>query len=76
MNVNGLEKEHRERSEETQTGGLVVLDVTKRMGLSAVSTVRFARATPYFRHWCRSDLCQRSYIGSMQYAGRESEEGN
>jgi hypothetical protein len=68
--VNGLEKEHRERSEETQVDGSVVLYVTERMRLSVISTVRFARASRYFRQWCRSDLCQRSYIG-MQYRKRE-----
>jgi hypothetical protein len=33
-------------------------------------------ATCYFRQRCRSDLCQRSHIGSMQCAGRECEESD
>src|SRR5437899_951632 len=33
-------------------------------------------ATRYFRQRCRSDLCQGSHIGSMQGAGRESEESD
>jgi hypothetical protein len=52
--ANGLEKEHRERSDGAQVSDLVVLDVAKRMGLSAGSRVH-AYARELVPHECGPD---------------------
>ena len=50
-------KEYCEGSDGTQAGGSVVLDVAKRMGLSAVSRVRFVRGRARYRTWCELKHC-------------------
>ncbi len=45
-------KEHCEGGDGTQAGGSVVLDVAKRVGRSAISTIRFVRGRARYRTWC------------------------